>query len=97
VIASSEMPVTEVPTSSGAGGREVPSTPPGGNREETIVEDEDPTITNAERALRLLPTSLVDRSLLQTQELENRNQCLILTFGDYSKGLWHSALTYLFR
>jgi len=102
VLSSSDTRANEVPTSSSgatldAGGRDVLSTPSSEGHIETVVEDEDPSIRNAERALRLLPTSLVDRSLLQTQEMENRNQCLILTFGDYAKGIWHSALTYLFR
>jgi len=95
------MLASEVPTSSSvafadAVGREVLLTP-SSEVDDTFVEDEDPTIRNAERASRLLPTSLVNKSPRQTQEMENRNQCLILTFGDYSKGIWHSALTYLFR
>jgi len=96
-----EPPPTEVPTSSSsvslAVSREDALMPANEATEDLMVEEEDSTIRNAERARRLLPTSIVERGMQHTQEMENRNQCLILTFGDYSKGTWQSGLTYLFR
>ena len=60
-------------------------------------EGYDSSARNAERTLRLLPTNLVDLTTQQSQDLETRSQCLILSFGDYERGVWKSALIYIFR
>jgi len=62
-----------------------------------ILDEEDSSARNAQRAMRLLPPNLVERSTQHIQERESRNQCLILTFGDYERGKWQSALTFLYK